>query len=320
MQPIETATPLGFGPVTEPVNDVVIPTRRGEAVKLRTIATVALALTLAFALTGCGQKPADSTQGGTSELTGSLNIAGSDTMVNLAQGWAEKFQTENPGVMIAVKGGGSGNGIAALINGTVDAANASRDVKDEEKTDATAKGVKPVETAVANDAISVVVNPANKVTDLTTEQLGKVYRGEITNWKDLGGADGTIVLVGRDTSSGTYEYFKEAVIGKDKEYAKSMRNLQSSQAIVDEVSKNPSAIGYVGLGYAQSAQGISRVKVDGVEDTVDNVLNESYPLSRQLYIVSNGAPAELLKSYVDWIISPAGQAVVSEQGFVPLAK
>jgi phosphate transport system substrate-binding protein len=291
-------------------------------VKLRTIATVALAGALAIALTGCGSKAADSKPAGPAkaELTGSINIAGSDTMVNLAQAWAEKFQTDNPGVMIAVKGGGSGNGIAALINGTVDAADASRNIKDEEKADAQAKGVTPVETAVANDGISVIVNPANKVADLTKDQLGKIYRGEITNWKDVGGADAPIVLVGRDTSSGTYEYFKEAVVGKDKEYAKSMRNLQSSQAIVDEVAKNPNAVGYVGLGYAQNAQGISRIKVDGVEDTVDNVLSKTYPLSRQLYMVSNGAPADLLKAYVDWILSPAGQKVVEEQGFVPLAK
>ena len=169
--------------------------------------------------------------------------------------------------------------------------------------------------------ISVIVNPANKVTDLTKDQLGQIYRGEITDWSKVGGAAGPIVLLGRDTSSGTYEFFKEAVVGKDKEYAKSMRNLQSNQAILSEVEKNPNAIGYVGLGYAQNAgTSVARLKIDGVEDTADNVLNGSYPLSRDLYMVSNGAPADLSKAYVDWILGTAGQQIVSDQGFVPLAQ
>ena len=207
--------------------------------KRSTLLAVALVAVLAlgtFGLAGCGGSSSDSSTSGSSTgtestLSGSINVAGSDTMVNLAQAWAEAFMTENPSVNIAVKGGGSGTGIAALINGTVDFADASRDVKPEEKTALEAKGGTSSRPRSPRTASSVIVNPANTVTDLTIDQLGKIYRGEITNWKDVGGADATIVLLGRDTSSGTYEFFKEAVVGADKKYAKSMRNLPSTQAI-----------------------------------------------------------------------------------------
>jgi phosphate transport system substrate-binding protein len=295
-------------------------------VKRSTILILTLAAVLALgglSLAGCGGSATDGTSssGSESTLSGSINVAGSDTMVNLAQAWSEAFMTANPGVNIAVKGGGSGNGITALINGTTDFADASRNVKDEEKQAAQAKGMTLVETAVAKDGISVIVNPANKVTELTTEQLGTIYRGELTDWSQVGGAAAPIVLLGRDTSSGTYEFFKEAVVGKDKEYAKSMRNLASNQAILAEVEKNPNAIGYVGLGYAQEAgDKVTRLKVDGVEDTVDNVLNASYPLSRDLYVVSDGEPKDLMKSYLDWILGADGQKIVADQGFVPLSR
>lgn len=297
--------------------------------KRSTFLAVALTTALvaaALGLSACGGSSGDTSSstggnGGSGRLSGSINVAGSDTMVNLAQAWSEAFMTTNPGVNIAVKGGGSGNGITALINGTTDFADSSRNVKDEEKQAASAKGETLVETAVAKDGISVIVNPANKVTDLTTDQLGKIYRGEITDWSEVGGASAQIVLLGRDTSSGTYEFFKEAVVGKDKEYAKSMRNLASNQAILAEIEQNANAIGYVGLGYAQEAgDKVVRLKVDGVEDTVDNVLSGTYPLSRDLYMVSNGEPKDLMKSYIDWILGADGQKIVADQGFVPLSK
>ncbi len=296
--------------------------------KRSTLLAVALSVVLAlgaFGLVGCGGSSSESsttgesTTGTESTLSGSINVAGSDTMVNLAQAWSEGFMTVNPSVNIAVKGGGSGTGITALINGTTDFANSSRAVKDEEKTEAEGKGVTIVETAVAKDGISVIVNPANKVADLTVDQLGQIYRGEITNWSKVGGADAPIVLIGRDTSSGTYEYFKEEVVGKDKEYAKSMRNLASTQAIIDEVGKNANAIGYVGIGYAENAGSkVTRIKLNGIEDTVDNVLNATYPLSRDLYMDSNGEPKDVMKAYLDWILGPDGQKVVTDQGYVPL--
>jgi phosphate transport system substrate-binding protein len=282
---------------------------------------IALALTAALALTlvGCGSKTEPT--GSDGELTGAINVEGSDTIVNMSQSWAEEFSNVNPGVMVSVKGGGSGTGIAGLINGTVDFANASRDMKAEEIDQAKAAGVDPVETVIAKDGISIVVNPANPVADLTIEQLGKIYRGEITNWKDVGGTDGTIVLLSRDSASGTYEFFKEAVVGKDAEYAKEAKLLASNQAIIDEVKGNAGAIGYVGLGYAENAGSeIKEVSIEGVAPGIDVVLDATYPLSRDLYMYSNGQPADVMKAYIEWILGADGQKIVADQGFVPLSQ
>lgn len=275
----------------------------------------------AFGLAGCGGSGTDkssgeSAGGESSDLSGSLNIEGSDTMVNLANSWAEQFMTENPNVNIAVKGGGSGNGIAALINGTADFANASREMKDEEIEQAKAKNINPVETPVARDGIAVVVNPANGVKGLTLAQLGKIYRGEITNWKDVGGTDQEIVLLSRDSSSGTYEYFKEAIVGKDKNYAKAAKLLPSTQAIVDETSGNKAAIGYIGVGY--ETPGLKVLEIDRVAASTATVLDNSYPISRELYLYSNGDPSGVGKAFVEWILGAAAQKVVEDEGFVPL--
>lgn len=285
---------------------------------------LALAAVLALGLVGCG--PADTEQTGTegtgeAELTGAISVEGSDTMVNLGQAWAEVFQTQNPGVMISLKGGGSGTGIAALINGTVDFAAASREMKDEEITEAEGKGVSPVEVEVAKDALAVVVHPDNPATGLTLDQLSGIYRGEITNWKDVGGPDKGIVLLSRDSSSGTFEYFKEAVVAKDDEnaeFAKEAKLLPSTQAIVDETKANPDAIGYIGLGYI--TPDVKALEIDGTAATLDSALGGTYVLSRGLYMYSNGEPTGAAKAYVDWILSAEGQTVVEDQGFVPVAK
>jgi phosphate transport system substrate-binding protein len=283
---------------------------------------LALVLVLgAVGLTGCGGSKSDTSSSGSSagqgsDLSGSLNVEGSDTMVNLANSWAEQFMTVNPNVNIAVKGGGSGNGIAALINGTADFADASREMKPEEIDQAKAKGVNPVETPVARDGIAVIVNPANGVKGLTIDQLGKIYRGEITNWKDVGGANQEIVLLSRDSSSGTYEYFKEVVVGKDKNYAKAAKLLPSTQAIVDETTGNEAAIGYIGVGY--ETPDIKVLEIDGVAASVATVLDNTYPISRKLYVYSNGDPTGVGKAYVDWILGADGQKVVEDEGFVPL--
>ncbi|MDP2181130.1 MAG: PstS family phosphate ABC transporter substrate-binding protein [Actinomycetota bacterium] len=295
-----------------------------KAKKWMSLALVTVLGLSVLGLTGCdnssGTDSGTSTETGTTEeLTGSINVEGSDTIVNTGQAWAEMFMEANPGVMISVKGGGSGAGIAALINGTVDFANASRDMKQEEIDQAKAAGVDPVEHVIAKDGISVAVNPANPVTNITIEQLGKIYRGEITNWKDVGGADKAIVLLSRDSSSGTYEYFKEAVVGKDAEYAKEAKLLSSNQAIVDEVKGNDAAIGYVGLGYAENAGSeIKVLSVEGITASVDTVLDGTYPLGRDLYIYSNGQPDGVMKAYLDWILGSEGQTIVADQGFVPL--
>lgn len=281
---------------------------------------VALALG-AFGLTGCGTKAADSGSTGTTEtaeaeLTGTINIEGSDTLVNLSTAWSQGFMTENPGVMIAVKGGGSGTGIASLINKTVDYANASREMKNEEVEQAKANGVDPIEHTVARDGIAVIVHPSNAVEDLTIEQIGGIYRGEIKNWKEVGGADKAIVILSRDSSSGTYEYFKEAVVGEDNNYASSAKLLPSTQAIVDETAANDGAIGYVGVGYV--APSIKVLKVEGVAASVETVLGGTYKISRGLYMYSNGEVSGAMKAFLDWILSPAGQKVVEDEGFVPV--
>lgn len=284
----------------------------------RTVNAGALVLVLALGvlgLTGCGTA-ADPKTETSSALSGAFNVEGSDTMVNLANSWAEAFMTENPEVNIAVKGGGSGNGIAALINGTADFANASREIKDEEAEQAKAKGLVPVATAVARDGIAVVVNPANPVSDLTIDQLGGIYRGEIVNWKDVGGPDKAIVLLSRDSSSGTYEYFKEEVVGKDKNFARAAKLLASTQAIVEETTGNDAAIGYIGVGYA--TPDLKVIAVEGVPASVETVLDGTYPISRELYMYSDGAPADVAKAYIDWILSPAGQAIVEDEGYVPM--
>lgn len=276
-----------------------------------------------IALAGCGTTASDTTSNTTepavpakTEPSGTLTIAGSDTLVNVAQAWAKAFMAENPSVQIAVKGGGSGTGIASLINGQVDFANSSREMKAEEKDQLKAKSGEAIETRVARDGIAIIANSTNAVENLTRDQLGKIYRGEVTNWKQVGGADKPIVLVSRDPSSGTYEYFKEAIVGKDREFAKSAKLLPSNQAIVEEVKANAAAIGYVGVGY-ESAD-VKVVGLDGVKASVGTVLDGSYGLSRYLFMYSNGQPQDLAKAYIDWILGSAGQQIVTDEGFVPV--
>ena len=285
------------------------------------VAAIVAIVAGALVLTGCGTSTptaSTSTARAKKELSGSLTIAGSDTMINLAQAWSEKFMTDNPGVSIAVKGGGSGTGIAALINGTVDFADASRAIEVSESAAIKARGGEAVTTVVGNDGIAIIVNSANKVEALTKDQLGKIYRGEIKNWKEVGGDDKPITLVSRDPSSGTYTFLKEKVVGKTANYAASAKLLPSTQAIVDEVKSDTNAIGYVGLGYENSS--IKVVAIDGVKATVATVTDNSYLLSRPLNMISNGAPKDLAKAYVDWIASAAGQKVVKDLGFVPVIK
>lgn len=281
-------------------------------------ALACMALFMAL-LAGCGADKGSTTAQTTADSSaqsGTVTIEGSDTLVNLAQAWAEAYMSENPAVVISVKGGGSGAGLASLVNGSVDFADASREAKPEEIQAAKDANTELAETPVARDGIAVIVNKANGIKDLSTEQLGKIYRGEITNWKEVGGNDSAIVLLGRDTSSGTYEFFSEAVVGKDNKYAKTMRSMQSSQAIVDEVKNNPNAIGYVGMGYEDPE--ISVLNVDGKAATSDAVKDGSYALSRNLYMDSLGAPTGLSKTYLDWVLSDAGQEIVEQQGFVKL--
>lgn len=257
----------------------------------------------------------------------SIQIKGSDTMVNLSQGWAEKYMEDNPGDFVAVTGGGSGTGISSLISGTCDIANASRTIKEKEIALAKQKGINPYEIKVGLDGLAVVVNPKNPVSKLTTAQLAGIFSGKITNWKDVGGADAKIVILSREVNSGTHVYFKEHILrGNDPnsqaEFAPSALMLSSSQAIADEVAQNSSAIGYYGMGYISPKQKPIAVtqdeKSEYVAPVIDNVINGKYPISRPLLIYTNGQPQGLVKKFVDFILSKEGQKVVLETDFVPI--
>ncbi|MCL2437976.1 MAG: PstS family phosphate ABC transporter substrate-binding protein [Coriobacteriia bacterium] len=285
--------------------------------------TLVLALVLSFsivALVGCNNENGDDVEvnGGDTDaaLSGMLTIEGSDTMVNIAQAWAEQFMDENPEVMITIRGGGSGAGIASLINGTVDFSLSSRDVRPSEFEDGEAAGVEIIENTTSYDGIAVIVNPESGMTDISKDNLGKVYRGEITNWSEVGGDDLEIVLLGRDSASGTFAFFQEVIVGEDEDYSQSMRNIQTNMGIVTEVQNNPGAVGYVGMGYV--TDDVTVLEVDGVLGTVDAVRDGSYALARRMLMNSDGVPTGLAAAFLDWIQGPEGQAIVEEEGFVPV--
>ncbi len=258
--------------------------------------------------------------------TQTIENKGSDTLVNLALAWAEAYMPSHPGVSISVTGGGSGTGIAAMINGTVDIANASRVMKPEEIAAARANGTSPVEFVVARDAIAVVVHPSNPVDELTLQQISDIYAGMTTNWSQLGGADRPIVLLSRESNSGTYVYFLENVIRQgDKEsdllFSPDTLLMPSSEGISVEVRQNPNAIGYDGLGYVTPDQKMLAVARDAggpyVLPSVESVNDRSYPIARPLYMYTAGQPSGQVETYLDWVLSD-GQLQVSELGFVPL--
>ncbi|MEK7275851.1 MAG: PstS family phosphate ABC transporter substrate-binding protein [Chloroflexota bacterium] len=252
---------------------------------------------------------------------------GSDTMVNLALAWAEAYQKEHPDVRLSVTGGGSGTGLAALINGTVDIANASRAIKDEETKQAEANGIEPVEFTVARDAIAVIVNPANPVGELTLPQLSAIYSGQITNWREVGGEDRPIVLLSRETNSGTHVYFLENVVRLGQKDDKTLFSpdtllMPSSEGISAEVRQNPNAIGYDGLGYVTAdMKTVAVAKEEGAEyvlPTIATVNDKSYPVARDLYMYSRGQPTGVVKDYLDWLLGAEAQKIVAELGFVPV--
>jgi phosphate transport system substrate-binding protein len=248
----------------------------------------------------------------------SISLKGSDTVLPLAQAEAEEFMLENPDKSVTVTGGGSGVGITALIDGEVDIAAASREIKAEEIEAAQSNGITPVETTIAYDGISVVVNPGNPVSELTFDQLRGIYNGSISNWKDVGGEDRKIVVISRDSSSGTYEYFKEEVLQGD-EYRPDALTQPATGGIVGEVSQNTNAIGYIGIAYLD--QSVKALNLDGgngpVVPSSENVLSGAYPLSRSLYFYTNGEPSGLTKEFVDFVLSETGQSLVTEVGYFP---
>jgi len=251
---------------------------------------------------------------------------GSDTIVNLALAWAEAYMKMHPEVRISVTGGGSGTGIAAMINGTVDIANASREIKKEEYEAAKANGHASTEFVIARDAIAIVVHPSNPVKGLTLQQISEIYTGRITNWREVGGADDPIVLLSRESNSGTYQYMLENVIrlGDSKSkllFSSETLLMPSSEGISSEIRHNPHAIGYDGLGYVTADQKVLGVAKDAksplIQPSAATVNSGAYPISRPLYMYTAQPPTGKIKEYMDWILNE-GQTLVSELGFVPL--
>lgn len=296
---------------------------------MRRVVYLAITLFVWIAVSSCVAQPSDSIQQTNDVQTISFENKGSDTIVNLALAWAEAYQKQHPMINISVTGGGSGTGIAALLNGTADIANASRKITEEEISNAQANGIEPYETVIARDAIAIIVNRNNPVDQLTLKQISDIYSGKINNWQEVGGGDLEIVRLSRETNSGTHVYFLETVLRMGDKTSKLLPDprtllLPSSEGITTEVRDNPHAIGYDGLGYVTSE--VKMIKVSkGAEgpfvlpsaETV-NALN--YPISRDLYIYTDGEPMGALKDYVKWILSDEGQNIVLELGFVPVGE
>lgn len=249
-------------------------------------------------------------------FAGNLVVNGSTTVLPISQSAAEAFMAENKDVKISVSGGGSSNGIKGLIDGTCDIANASRFMKVSEAKLSVEKGFHPVPFAVAIDAIVPIVNPSNKVNNLTIDQLQAIYTGKITNWKEVGGEDKPIVVVGRDTSSGTYEVWEEKILRKEKVTPKA-QVVASSGAVLQTVGKNKYAIGYDGIGYADD-KSVKMLTVNGVKADAKAARSGKYPVSRYLYVFTKGWPTGDILDFVNFMQSDEGQKIVAKQGFVPL--
>jgi phosphate transport system substrate-binding protein len=275
--------------------------------------TARAALLAAFALlafAGCG--PARKAP---------LTLKGSDTMVLLGQRWAEDYMAAHAGEVVQVTGGGSGTGIAALINGTTDICQASRPMKDTEREQVRRNhGAPPHEIVVARDGLSIYVHPSSSIAELTIEQIRGVYTGAITNWKDLGGRDARIVVYGREGSSGTYEYFKEHVLA-GADFAAAVQTLPGTAAVVNAVAQDVNGIGYGGAAYGKGIREIA-VKKDaatpGVSPTAETVTSGTYPISRSLYFYLRKAPEGSAKTFVDFVLSDAGQSIVTSVGYFPI--
>ena len=249
-------------------------------------------------------------------LAGNIVVKGSTTVLPIAQKVAEAFMKENPDISISISGGGSGNGIKAIIDGTTDVADSSRFIKDKEVALAVQNGVYPVPFAVAYDCIVPVVHPSNSVTNLTLDQLKGIYKGEIRNWKDVGGPNLEIVVVSRDTSSGTYEVWEGKVMKKERVYPGAL--LQASNgAVAQAVAKNKNAIGYIGLGYVNDS--VKALTANGIKGSSETTLNGTYPISRPLYMFTNEWPTGDIAKFINYVTHPdKGQKMVGEIGFVPL--
>ena len=294
--------------------------RQGKKKSISSVGMSALLLTMfavATIMSGCSKS--DDNSGGEKTF---ITVKGSDTMVHLVSTWAEVFMKENTGLEVSVTGGGSGTGIAALLNGTTDICAASRKIKDKETTLASQKGIVPKEIVVARDGIAVIVNPANPVAELTVEQIGKIFTGATQRWDQVGGQAESIEILSRESSSGTYVFFQEKVLNK-KDYAQKAKLMPATSAIVQSVTSNKNAIGYVGLGYAIAAKGKIKVLAVKADDSSASVIpseqtvkSGEYEIARPLQLYTNGEATGVVKKFIDFCLSSQGQEIVTQTGYV----
>jgi phosphate transport system substrate-binding protein len=254
---------------------------------------------------------------------GTVTVKGSDTMVILGQRWAEDYMNANPTIAVRVTGGGSGTGIAALINGSTDICESSRPMNDRERADVLAKSrAHVIETKVAVDALAIYVNAANAIHAVSIPSLARIYSGAITSWKDLGGADHAIVLYGRENNSGTYAYFKEHVL-EGKDFAPSTQALAGTSAVANAVNGDAYGIGYGGIAYLEGVRALD-IKADessrAVTPSFQTAEDGTYPVSRYLYFYTAGQPTRAARAFIDWVTGPDGQRTISEVGYYPLPR
>ncbi|HEY0713566.1 MAG TPA: PstS family phosphate ABC transporter substrate-binding protein [Polyangia bacterium] len=297
----------------------------------RALVAISLAALISGGGLGC-RREAKSGPDGVVGKAASIQNIGSDTMVNLAQAWAEEYSVIEPNVSVEVSGGGSGVGVAALINGTADIANSSRKLEHEETEKAKAAGHDPKEFLVGYDGLAIFVHKDNPIEEITIEQLAGIFRenGTIEKWSDLGvtnipGArSDKIILISRQNNSGTYHYFREVVVGKKHDFKLGSMDMNGSKDVVELVSKTPGALGYSGLGYATPAVKVVKVAKKAGQPSVmpsnETIMNRSYPIARPMFMYTPSAPQPHVKKYLDWILSAAGQKIVEQTGYVPLQK
>ena len=301
--------------------------------KTKSILNITAAVVLAALLAGCGKSESGAPAAGGGKKTAIANI-GSDTMVNLAIAWADAYSKIDPSVSVEVNGGGSGQGVAALINDSCQIANCSRGFEEKEIAEFATKhpGKQPKEFMVGYDALSVFVHKDNPLEEISIEELQQLYMkdGKFSKWSDLGvkdipGAKGDeVILVSRQNNSGTYHYFREGIVGKKNEMRLGTVDMNGSKDVVELIAKTPNAIGYSGMGYATPAVKtlrVSKKKGDkGVAPTIATTLDKTYPIARPMFMYTAGEPAPHIKKYLDWILSDAGQVIVKDTGYVPLPK
>ena len=274
-------------------------------------------LLVAGLVIGCGGEEGQEGQQGATGLSGTLDVNGSTTVTPIAQGWAEPFNEANPEVDVIISGTGSGNGIAALINGTTEIAMASRDIKDDEKAQVDGE-VK--EYVIGYDALAVITHPENPVESLSLAQVKDIFTGKVTNWKDVGGSDAEILVYTRDNSSGTYEYFKESIL-EDEEFSARSRSAASNASMTSSIAQEETAIGYAGLAFVDSKVKAIPLSAKGevaIDPTVENAKSGVYPVVRNLNMYTVGEAEGIAKAYLDYGLSAEGQEIVSEVGYIPV--